>query len=210
MALDLDLEDLGVRRMIVVLTALILVAACNSSPLPTPSPVSSAAPTAATPMPPASPSATPAASATPPLVTEQMGHLTVTHPRTWRAVAGPSVVANRPVPLFYLSNAPLTVVPCHTPDTKTGVFEGCPDPISELPADGVLVTINPNLGILALNPPRVSVETASGSCRSIGGETQMSSVVWSTVVTACLRGPDIAASEAQVRGVISSLARPPD
>ena len=119
--------------------------------------------------------------------------------------AGPKAVPNRPVSLFYLSDAPLAVGPCPTPDPKSGEFQGCPDPLSALPADRVLVTVDPNLGFPAMNPPPVRVEAATGSCRALGGAAQMWSVVGGAVVSACLRGPDLVAHEADVRGIIASL-----
>ena len=212
------------RRHLVALAAVIAVAACNSTPVPTaaPSPVSTpvasatlgpvASPVASpTPMPTASPTPMPTATITPnpsptaALITEQVGLLTVTHPVAWRVVAGPEAIPNQPVPLFYLSDAPLAVGPCPTPDPKSGEFQGCPDPLSALPAGGVLVTVDPNLGLPAMNPPQVSVQVADGPCRALGGAAQMWSVVGGAVVSACLRGPDLATREAEVRGVIASL-----
>jgi hypothetical protein len=202
------------RRHLAALAAVIAVAACNSTPVPTaaPSPVSTpvaiatlapvASPVASpTPMPAITPNPSPTAA----LITEQVGLLTVTHPIAWRLVPGPGAVPNRPVPLFYLSDAPLAVGPCPTPDPKSGEFQGCPDPLSALPAGGVLVTVDPNLGLPAMIPPQVSVQVADGPCRALGGAAQMWSVVGGAVVTACLRGPDLVAHEGDVRGVIASL-----
>jgi hypothetical protein len=139
------------------------------------------------------------------VITEQVGLLTVTHPVAWRLVAGPKGIPNRPIPLFYLSDAPLTVGPCPTPDPKSGEFQACPEPLAALPSGGVLVTVNPNLGLPTMNPPQVTVKTATKPCHAIGGEAEMWSVVGGTVLTACLRGPDLAAHEAEVRAVIASL-----
>jgi len=190
------------RHLVALVAAVIAVAACNSSPVPTPAPSPVSTPVAS---PASTPATTPSPSPTAALITEQVGLLTVTHPVAWRVVAGPMTVPNRPVPLFYLSDAPLAVGPCPTPDPKSGEFQGCPDPVSALPAGRVLVTVDPNLGLPAMNPPQVSVEVATGSCRALGGAAQMWSVVGGAVVTACLRGPDLATREAEVRGVIASL-----
>jgi len=142
--------------------------------------------------------------------TEQVGLLTVTHPAAWRVVAGPESVPNRPVPLFYLSAVPLTVRPCPTPDPKTGTFQGCPEPLAALPAGGVLVTFSPNFGgLLEANPPLITVGGPDASCRAVGADAQVYSATAGTVVTACLRGPDLAANEAEVRVVINSLKRAP-
>jgi hypothetical protein len=191
---------------LIALTAVIAVAACSSTPVPTavPSPiVTSVASPTPTPTPTAA--TTPNPSPTAALITEKVGLLTVTHPVAWRVVAGPKAVPNRPVPFFYLSDVPLAVGPCPTPDPKSGEFQACPDPLSALPSGGVLVTVNPNLGVLAMNPPLITVEAATGPCRAIGGEVEMWSVVNVTVLTACLRGPDLAAHEAADRNVIASL-----
>jgi len=196
------------HRHLIVLAAVIAVAACNSTPIPTanpnPSPSGIASPIPS-PTPSASPIASPSQSPTVSVITEQVGLLTVTHPVAWRLVAGPKEFPNRPVPLFYLSDAPLTVGPCPTPDPKSGEFQACPEPLAALPSGGVLVTVNPNLGLLAMNPPQVTVETATEPCHAIGGDAEMWSVVGGTVLTACLRGPDLAAHEAEVRAVIASL-----
>ena len=44
---------------------------------------------------------------------------------------------------------------------------------------------------------------------SLGGETEVESVVGGAVVDACLRGPDLAGAEDQVRGLIASLKQAP-
>jgi hypothetical protein len=196
------------RRNLIVLTALIAVAACNSTPIPTASP--NASPSGiASPVPSltpsASPTASPSQSPTVSVITERVGLLTVTHPVAWRLVAGPKEIPGRPVPLFYLSDAPLTVGLCPTPDPKSGEFQGCPEPLAALPSGGVLVTVNPNLGLPAMNPPQVTFENKTKPCQAIGGDAEMWSVVGGTVLTACLRGPDLAAHEAEVRAVIASL-----
>jgi hypothetical protein len=200
------------RRHLLVAAAVIAVAACNTTPLPTAAPSPTATPVVSptqTPTTATTPSPTTATPPNPPptasVITEQVGLLTVTHPVAWRLVAGPKDIPGRPVPLFYLSNAPLTVGPCPTPDPKSGEFQGCPEPLAALPSGGVLVTVNPNLGLPAMNPPQVTFENKTKACQAIGGEAEMWSVVGGTVLTACLRGPDLAAQEAEVRAVIASL-----
>lgn len=196
------------HRTLIVLAAVIAVAACNSTPISTASPNSSPSGIASpvpSPTPSASPIATPSQSPTASVITELVGLLTVTHPVAWRLVAGPKDIPGRPIPLFYLSNAPLIVGPCPTPDPKSGAFQACPEPLATLPSGGVLVTVTPNLGLPAMNPPQVSVKEATESCDAIGGDAEMWSVVGGTVLTACLRGPDLAAHEAEVRAVIASL-----
>jgi hypothetical protein len=203
-----SIEGRFMRRNLAAFAAVIVIAACNSTPVPTgtpnPSPSGIGSPIpgpSASASPASSPSQTPTVSVT----TERLGLLTVTHPITWRLVAGPMGIPGRPVPLLYLSDAPLTVGPCPTPDPKTGEFHGCPEPLAALPSGAVLVTVAPNLGLPAMNPPEVGVGSATEPCRAIGGEAEMRSVVGDTVLSACLRGPDLAAHEAEVRAVIASL-----
>lgn len=196
------------QRNLIVLAAVIAVAACNSTPIPTaipsPSLLGIASPILS-PTPSASPIASPSQSPTVSLITEQVVGLSVTHPVAWRLVAGPKEVPNRSVPLFYLSDAPLTVGPCPTLDPKSDEFQACPEPLAALPSGGVLVTVDPNFGLAAIIPPQVTVETATEPCHAIGGEVEMRSVVGAAVLTACLRGPDLAAHEAEVRAVIIAL-----
>ena len=197
------------HRHLIVLVALIAVAACDSAPIPiaasaSPSP-SRPAPPVLSPTPSASPIAASSQSPTASVITERVGRVTVTHPDAWRLVGGPKAIPGRPVPLFYLSDAPLDVDACPTPNATSGDFQGCPEPLAALPLGGVLVTVDPNLGIVALNPPQVSVKTATKPCHAIGGEAEMWSVVGGVVLTACLRGPRLAAHEGDVRAVIASL-----
>jgi hypothetical protein len=199
------------RRHLLVVAAVIAVAAFLAalliavlgatpvvSPTQTPTTATTPSPTTAT---------TPNPPPTAALITEQVGRLTVTHPVAWRVVAGPKAVPNLLVPLFYLSDVPLAVGPCPTPDPKTGaLFQGCPEPLSALPADGVLVTISPNFGGLFEGiPPLITVGEPDASCRAVGADAQVYSATVGTVVTACLRGPDLSSHEAEVRGVINSL-----
>lgn len=147
---------------------------------------------------------TPTASRPADTVTEQIGHLLVTHPTSWRAVPGPVSDPHRAVPLFYLSNAPLSEAPCPT-ILEDNTYTGCPQPTNALPASGVLVTVSPNLGLSAAIPPRVNVAAAIGACLSIGGERSVESVVGGTVIEACLRGPGLDQTESQLRDLISTL-----
>jgi hypothetical protein len=198
------------RRHLFALVAVIAIAACSSPPAPTASP-SATLVESSTPSSVASPTPTPTASAIPSsslpsaLVTEQVGRLSVTHPLAWHVIDGPMVVPNRPVPLFYLSDAPLTVGPCPTPDPTTGAFPACPMPLSALPAGGVLVVFSPNPGFMEGVPPLITVEAPDTSCRAVGGEAQVYSAAAGMVVIACLRGPDLPTHEAEVRGVINLL-----
>lgn len=145
----------------------------------------------------------------PTLVTEQIDGLTVTHPVTWQVIRAPAGSQRPSRPLFYLSDVPLTVEPCPSADPATGVFGPCPEPVAALPPGGVLVTVATNPGLAALVPPLVNVQAANPACKSLGGETEVESVVGGAVVDACLRGPDLAGAEDQVRGLIAALSQAP-
>jgi hypothetical protein len=151
-----------------------------------------------------------ACNATPPAatVTEQLAGLRVTHPTAWTAVAGPGPVAGGGlVPRFYLTNTALKVA-CSAPPSG-GLFEGCPAPVETLPPGGVLVTVSDAGNLNEPLPPEVTAGAPTddwpGPCRSIGGERQVSSVLDGVIVSACLRGPNLDASEAAVRAMIASL-----
>ncbi len=151
-----------------------------------------------------------AAPPAPATVTERLAGLRVTHPVAWTSVAGPGpVAAGGLAPQFYLANTKLTVT-C-PPPASGGIFEGCPAPVSTLPAGGVLVTVSDAGNLSEPIPPEVTAGPPTddwpGPCRSIGGERQITSVLDGVIVSACLRGPGLDASEAAVRVMIASLAR---
>lgn len=179
------------RRAMVGLVAIILEA-CFPSPSPSPFTTHVTG------------SPAPSTSAVAGLITESVGNLIVTHPAEWRVVPGPAQIKGGVVPMFYLTNAPISVGACPTPRAD-GTFDGCPEPIETLPVGGVLVTVTPNLGLPEIVPPQVGVEEAKGPCRSIGGERSVASVVAGSVLTACLRGPGLDQAEAQVRQLIATL-----
>jgi hypothetical protein len=108
-------------------------------------------------------------------------------------------------PLFYLSDAPLTVGPCPMLNPTTHVLPGCPTPLASLPAGGVVIAFSPNPGYAEGVPPLITVEAPDASCRAVGGEALVFSATTGVVVNACLRGPDLTAHEGEVRAVINSL-----
>ena len=113
-------------RKLVVLVTVLAFASCTASPTPTPT-----------------------------TVTEQLARLRVTHPVAWTSVAGPGPVAGGGlVPQFYLTNTTLTVT-CPRPPSG-GLFEGCPAPITTLPAGGVLVTVSDAGNLSEPLPPEVN------------------------------------------------------
>ncbi len=139
------------------------------------------------------------------LVTGPIGPLTVTRPAAWQVVAGPPAVPGRPVPLAYLANVGLSVGTCPT-ITPDGVAGPCAPPVRTLPAGGVLVTIEPNMGLAEMIPPQVgTISPPDAWCSGIGGEAEEWSAVSGAFITACLRGPGLIASEAQFQAFIGSI-----
>jgi hypothetical protein len=139
------------------------------------------------------------------LITGPIGPLTVTRPAGWQVVAGPPAVPGRPVPLAYLANVGLAVGTCPT-ITPDGVFGPCTPPVRTLPPGGVLVTIAPNLGLAEMIPPQVgAIAPPDAWCSGMGGEAEQWSVVSGAFVTACLRGPGLASSEAEFHALVGSI-----
>lgn len=186
-----------IRVFVVATLAVGLLAACTATPTPSPLVEPSALPSASVPAVSSSPAA---------LMTDHLGRIAISHPATWIFTSGPPAVAGGSVPLFYLSNIVLDVRPCPTPNPTTHVFDGCAPPVTQLIEDGVLVTVSPNLGLAALVPPVVTVESASDGCLAIDGAQEVFAVVGGVVVTGCLRGPDVSASTAELQEVIASIA----
>jgi hypothetical protein len=129
-------------------------------------------------------------------------------------------------PLIYLSTDPLlaacataTDTTANPPDTQG---RACAWPISSLSEDGVFVNWvtsrilvpRPNAGeVIAMNGERGRLQTERpGSCAEIGADETIS--VWVPIgqptplsnvwVVACLRGPDMATAEGQVRAMLAS------
>ena len=148
-------------------------------------------------------SASPAANGAP-LVTDRIGPLTVRHPAAWHVVSGPPGVPGRTVPLFYLANVSLSVGTCPSL-TPEGVAGPCAPPVRSLPPAGVLVTVQPNLGLAETIPPQVAVVPPEGTCAEISGDAEMTSVAAGAIVTACLRAPGLALEEAEVRDLVGSI-----
>lgn len=148
----------------------------------------------------------PTPTASPPgLISGPIGPLTVTHPASWHVVAGPPAVPGRPVPLAYLANVGLAVGTCPT-ITPEGVFGPCAPPVRTLPPGGVLVTIAPNMGLAEMIPPGVdTISPPDAWCDGIGGEAEAWSAVSGAFITACLRGPGLAASEAEFHALVASI-----
>jgi len=129
-------------------------------------------------------------------------------------------------PLIYLSTDPLLPTCATTPRAKPNPADAggraCDWPLGELAPNGVLVTwlttrilaplpsagkaveVNGATGRLEIEEP--------GSCSAVGADETLDVLVpigqprpWSNIaMVACLRGPDLAAAETQVRAMLAS------
>ncbi len=129
-------------------------------------------------------------------------------------------------PFFYLSTDELRSTCAVPPDAKPNSRYGddpCTWPLDELSPNGVLVTwVNdriltpiPDEGepiVLSSGPTRLQIDKP-GSCKALGADETINvaipigqptpiSNLW---VFACLRGPDLATSEAQFRALLRSM-----
>lgn len=124
-------------------------------------------------------------------------------------------------PMVYLSTQP-THEPCKTSVGSGAMTVACGWPVTTLARGGVLVTwenkgfpgssVASFPGVDAHVDGRIAKVSIArpGSCRTIGGDETMTVAIarplpgnW-TEVAACLRGPNLAAHEAQVRALVSS------
>jgi hypothetical protein len=182
------------RRLGLISASALVLASCTTTLVA--SPIRSAVPSAT--------SQAEAASAAP-LVTAPIGPVSITHPASWRLIAGPPPVAFGYVPLAYLSSIPFAVEPCPTPEPSGG-WDGCSFPVPSLVPTSVVLTIEPNGGLAAAIPPAVTRQAPDDGCLAAGGEREVVAVVRTYVVDACLRGPNLDTEEAQVRAAIASIA----
>lgn len=129
-------------------------------------------------------------------------------------------------PLIYLSTDPLlptcATTPQATPNPADARGLACDWPLGELAPNGVLVNWLTTRILVALPSAgdAVKVNGATGrlqiekpgSCAAVGADETLYVLVpighpkpWSNIaVLACLRGPDLATSEAQVRAMLAS------
>jgi hypothetical protein len=129
-------------------------------------------------------------------------------------------------PLIYLSTDPLlptcATAPQTTPNPADARGRACDWPLEELAPNGVLVTWLTTRILAPLPSAGDSVEVNGatgrlqiekpGSCSAVVADETLYVLVpigqpkpWSNIaVLACLRGPDLATSEAQVRAMLAS------
>ena len=156
------------------------------------------------------------------LQTYRNSFLTFTYPAAW----APSVFTEQTLhfhPMVYLSTQP-THDPCRTTASALGgSTTTCGWPVGRLAPGGVVVALENrgqpvfSLANFAGAPTRIGGRPAKvstqrpGSCRALGGEATVSVAIarplasnW-TALDACLRGPNLAEQERQVRALLSSM-----
>jgi hypothetical protein len=187
---------------------------------------------AATVPPSGSPSPTPSSTSLPTShsaaadVTDAANGITFDRPASWTRWL-PN--AHDPItdgPLIYLSTDPLlptcATTPPATPNPADARGRACDWPLGKLAPNGVLVTWLTTRILAALpsagDPVEVNGATGRlqiekpGSCSAVGADETLDVLVpigqpkpWSNIaVLACLRGPDLATSEEQVRAMLAS------
>jgi hypothetical protein len=145
------------------------------------------------------------------------GFVTLKYPTAW-AAAEPRVTGTLHVhPILYLSGQP-TGNPCRT----AGAVTSCGWPISRLRRGGVLIVWEnrgypgwrlasmPGTAVRVGGRPARRLVTRPGICRAVGADETIEVAIarplrdnW-TAVTACLRAPDLAASEQELEAVLAS------
>ena len=162
-------------------------------------------------------------------VTDSADFITFERPADWIRSQPNLHVPEESGPLVYLGTQPLlascAVAPSATPHPADSQGLACQWPLTRLAPDGVLVVWGttrimaprPTSGsAIAMNggSGRLLVERP-GACQAIGGDDTIS--VWvpmprasatlsNVTVFACLRGPDLATSDAQVRRMLASAS----
>ena len=148
----------------------------------------------------------PAAAASPQgsaLVTRELGGLSIVTPADWQIVL-PRVWTAPIGPRVFLSSSPISD-PC--PNAFTA-GDACQKPLAALPPNGTLVTI---WGSATVQPSDASQAVAAGpagqTCAALGGERALRAAFPGFVITACLRGPDLATNEVLFRAMVASVKR---
>lgn len=138
------------------------------------------------------------------------GHgITFTYPASWRH-RHRGFYSNMTSPIVDLGTQPM-VDPC----VHSGNSTSCGFPVRRLDRGGVVVMWEEGGGLIdpAHRPvPGVHVMTLRTGCRSLGGGEEITASVVLRggrvyEATACLRGPDVAAHEREVRAMLASAER---
>ena len=210
--------DARTRRFALLALVAAMAVACSAA---TRSPSASAAPAPSPTLPPASPSAAL-------VVTDTANGISFDRPASWTRWLPNAHDAINDGPLIYLSTNPL-VPTCATtqqasPNPADSRGRACDWPLAELAPNGVLVTwlTTRILAPLPSTGDAVDVNGATGrleiekpgSCSAVGADETLDVLVpigqpkpWSNIaMVACLRGPDLAGAEAQVRAMLASAS----
>jgi hypothetical protein len=143
--------------------------------------------------------------------------MTFSRPSTWNPYAFQATVTPHVDPLLYLSTQP-----AHNPCKKQGSGSVCGWPVDELRPGGVLVVWEnrrfpgwsldsaPGVRLRVGGRPARRASTRPGECSAIGADETIVVAVerpvrdsW-TAVTACVRGPNLAASERRLAALLAS------
>ena len=157
-----------------------------------------------------------AAAKDPPLVKYSDSRLSFSYPSAWTAYPYSGHGELHFQPIVYLSTQPV-----HEPCSTQGNTTTCGFPVGHLQAGGVLITWQVNgIPAMGLGPgsrihvgghPASLTDTAGGECRRIGADRTIDVAVETspppsafTYLTACLRGPGVAANERSVKALLAS------
>ncbi len=206
-------------RPLLLLVAALWVAAC-ASPAPSAPPGIGSRSASLTPVASAS-----AGHTVTPTVMDAAAGISFQRPADWRRWQPNDHSALTPGPLIYLSTDPLrptcAVTPDASPNPPDSQGQACDWPLTSLSANGVLVTWwttrillpFPSFGDpIVVNGKGTRLQVELPGCAAIGADEAISvlvpigasSTLSNIEVGACLRGPDLATTEAQVRSMLAS------
>ena len=151
-----------------------------------------------------------------PLLEYSSAPLSFSYPAAWTAYPYRGRGELHFQPVVYLSTQPV-----HEPCSTQGNETTCGFPVDHLKPGGVLVAwqasgmpamgLPPGSRIRVGGRPATFADTAGGICRKIGADRTISAVVETspppaafTYLTACLRGPGVAANERSVKALLAS------
>ena len=153
----------------------------------------------------------------PPLVRYKNGYLVFRHPAAWKPYPFRWSGTLHFQPMLYVSTQPVQD-PCETSGNATV----CNWPVQRLQPDGVLIAwenrgfpgwnlqTQPGTSTRIGGRPAKRLTTAGGACRAIGADQTTELAIASplkdnwTEVTACVRGPHLAANERRLDALLAS------